>query len=59
MEQAVHEFGDAEHVMSPTHWKPELDAHIFGILECVTVSHSSSPSTMEQAVHESGVEEHE
>lgn len=45
--------------MSPLHWGPVPDAHTPGAFERVTVSHSSWPSTMEQALHESGVVEHE
>ena len=57
-EQAVHELDVAEHSMSPVHWRPELDEHVFGSFENVIVVHFSWPSTMEQVVHESGVAEH-
>lgn len=50
--------GVAEHSMSPVHWRPELDEHVFKSLENVIVVHFSWPSTMEQVVHESGVAEH-
>lgn len=58
MEQVVHESGVAEHSVSSSHRRPELDEHVSESFQSVSVVHFSWTPTMEQAVHELGVDEH-